>query len=172
MTPVLTASNAALRLTALLAAPPLVPPPPWRTLLQRVLTEASVALPRANPFNARDQALLGLSLPLTRAGAYASWALAHTESTGRLQTAWLACGRWHHDALVALHAGWDRPLRPGSNLALPLEANLTLFAPPPVQTTAIAQLWLDRLTTDFLTLTAPDARLGLAAIPGGVWIAP
>lgn len=167
----MTPTAAALLLETRLADLPTLPPLAWQALLRRVVPAAAAALRRQQPFNARDQALLGLTHRLTRAGAHASWRLAQDATLLTIQVAWQVSGRWHHDLHVAVHAGWERRLAPGSNRALPLEAN-QIVAPLPVQTTALAQTWLDTLTGDYQRLSAANAALGLTAIPGGVWITP
>lgn len=144
----------------------------WRVLLLRTLAEAEAALTRKDRFSVRDQALLALAHALTRAGAHAYWVLAQAQAPGVTQARLLAVARWHHDLHTAIHAGWERRTVLGSHRAWPLEANQTAPTPLPVQTTELAQSWIERLRGDPLTLPADQAQQALRAIPGGVWIAP
>jgi hypothetical protein len=159
---------------ALLAEPvaPALLPEPWRVLIQRLLPECAAAVRRNDVYNDRDQAILPLALRLLLAGRHAAWTLAYFEAPGLTQVNWQTIAYWHHAALVALQAGWQRRLPVGINRALTLEANTMNLAPLAVRVTDNADRWLIRLARDPLDLTASEARLGLQAIPAGVWVSP
>lgn len=147
-------------------------PEPWRVLMQRLLPDCAAAVTRNDGYNDRDQAILPLALRLLKAGRHAAWALGTLETPGVNQVNWQVIARWHHNALVAIQAGWQRRLPVGINRALTLEANQMTPIPPAVRVTDNADRWLTRLASDPLDLTASEARLGLNAIPAGVWISP
>lgn len=168
----MTPAIATVRLNKLLATKLELPPKPWQVLIAGILKEAHAALLRNDRFNVRDQAVLDLAHRLTRAGAHASWVMAQVSALGRQRIGWQASASWHHAAHIVIHAAWERRPLFGSNRALPLEANRTPQTAPPVQITDLAQTWINRLLDDPLLLSADAATLGLAAIPGGVWITP
>ena len=158
----------------LLAAPVVstLLPEPWRVLIARLIPECAAAVTRNDVYNDRDQAILPLALRLLLAGRHAAWALGYVETPGVNQVNWQTIARWHHNALVAIQAGWQRRLPVGINRALTLEANQMTLAPLAVRVTDNADRWLIRLASDPLDLTTSEARLGLNAIPAGVWVSP
>jgi hypothetical protein len=158
----------------LLAQPvaPILLPEPWRVLIQRLLPESAAAVSRNDVYNDRDQAILPLALRLLLAGRHACWVLARYETPGLTQINWQTIAYWHHAALVALQVGWQRRLPVGINRALTLETNAMNLAPLAVRVTDNADRWLIRLASDPLDLTSSEARLGLQAIPAGVWVSP
>lgn len=147
-------------------------PEPWRVLITRLMPECAAAIARNDVYNDRDQAILPLAIRLLLAGRHAAWALSYAEPPGLTQVDWQMIAHWHHNALVAIEAGWQRRLPVGINRALTREANQMTLAPLAVRVTDNADRWLIRLGSDPLDLTVSEARLGLNAIPAGVWIAP
>ncbi len=152
--------------------PPRLLPEPWRQLLHVALLACAAGLVRQNIYNDRDQSILAASLRLLKAGRNACWAIARVEPPGLNQTDWQFIAAWHHSAMTAIHAGWQRRLPAGINRAIPLEANTMTLAPLPVRVAENADRWIDRLSRDALDLTASEAHTGLQVIAAGVWITP
>ena len=168
------ASDAAWALDALLTATAVLAPTPepWRVLMIRAVGEAAASLHQDNEYNARDQSLLSLIMALARTGRHAAWALARVPSDDLTSLNWQAVARWHHDALVVIHAGWIRRLAVGVNRVWPLEANTMEPVPPAVRVSETAARWLELLSRDPLHIPVAQAALALQVIPAGVWIAP
>lgn len=154
--------------------PPLLLPEPWRQLLHVALLACAAGLVRQNIYNDRDQSIMAASLRLLKAGRNACWAIAnlYSETPGTLMCDWQSAAAWHHSAMTAIHAGWQRRLPAGINRAIPLEANTMTLAPLPVRVAENADRWIDRLSRDPLDLSASEARTGLQVIAAGVWITP
>lgn len=152
--------------------PPRRLPEPWRQLLRVALLACAAGLVRQAIYNDRDQSILAASLRLLKAGRQAAWAIARVEPPGLTQTDWQVIAAWHHSAMAAIHAGWQRRLPAGINRAIPLEANTMTLAPLPVRIAENADRWIDRLSRDPLDLSASEAHTGLQVIAAGVWITP
>ncbi len=174
MTPGLRAPGETAAELLIMPAVSTVLPDPWRVLMARLIPECAAAINRNDVYNDRDQAILPLALRLLNSGRHAAWTVArlYSESAGTTMCDWQVVAAWHHNAMIALHAGWQRRLPTGINRALTLETNAMNLAPLAVRVTVNADHWLTRLARDPLDLTASEARLGLQAIPAGVWISP
>ena len=174
MTPGLRSAIAAAAALETNPPPPAILPEPWRRLLALALQASAVGLRQQDVYNSRDQSILSLTLQLLKAGRHACWTIAtlYNETPGTLMCDWQTAASWHHSAMTALHAGWQRRLPAGINRALPLDANQIVLEPLAVRVTDSADRWLRQLARDPLDLSASEASTGLLAIPAGVWISP
>ncbi len=99
-------------------------------------------------------------------------AQAPAHSADRRQAQWMACGRWHHDVQMTLHASQEPALVAG--LPTPLTLDATQITPTPAfaRLSTAAQAWLIRLTGDPLALSASLAAEGWTTLATGLWITP